>query len=366
MSRLTYKAVVNALSNGRGQLTQQTKNKPLWVDMTYCPRREASYFDDMKRAGLAATVITSPHWDSRFYDAVLDVVGDHKWIEDSQGKGVLATSVAQIKKAQEEGKVAIILCPQDAKIIDDQLDFLRVFYNLGVRICEITHIRRNLIGDATLDSHLCKESGLSLFGVEVVKEMNRLGMVVDLAHSGPQTTLEAIELSEHPAIFTHTNANAVTEHTRNKSDEAIKALAKKGGVMGVTPIAPFCETKKGVWPTMEDFFKHIDHVSELVGVDHVGISLDIDEVWYWHLKDYKQGLTYRGKNPWEDHMKYYKGMLEDPYIETKTCPVAKGMESLACYPEIERGLLARGYSEGDVAKIMGGNLLRVLEHVWGG
>src|SRR5262249_36544383 len=157
----------------------------------------------------------SPHWDSGFYKGIQDVLGDIRWIEDSDGAAILARSVADIREAHAQGRQAVVLAPQDGKIIEDQLDFLRVFYNLGVRIIELSHMRRNFIADGTIDAAFRGDSGLTLFGEEVVLEMNRLGIVVDLAHTGHRSSLEAIEVSRDPAIFSHANVHALCDNVRN-------------------------------------------------------------------------------------------------------------------------------------------------------
>lgn len=338
----------------------------VWIDGTNCPRRESSYFKQMDDGQVTASVITSPHWYSGFQTGVREVVGDNLWVRDEGDGVVLATKAEQIRTAHADGKRAIVLAPQDGKIIEDYIEYLHVFHALGVRILELTHMYRNFIGDGTIDGHHHGNTGLSRFGLSVVKEMNRLGMVIDVAHSGSQTTLDAIRASEAPVIFSHANVHALCDNIRNKRDDEIEALAERGGVIGLTAYAQFCETERGVWPSLEDFCDHVDYVVQLVGIDHVGVSLDIDEVGY--PEQLVRGLTYES-DTWDEFKEQYAGMTRPPYdkwVPPNGYPLVKGMEDLTCFPVIASTLEGRGYSPDEIDKVMGGNWLRVYETVWGG
>jgi len=253
-------------------------------------------------------------------------------------------TVDDIRRAKELGKVGIIFGFQNTSPIEDDLYLLSIFKELGVRVIQLTYMERNYVGDGCLERTDC---GLSRFGLEVIEEMNRLGMLIDLSHVGPRTTMEAIEASAKPVAFTHANPRSLCDHPRNKTDEAIKAVAKKGGVIGANIFPPFLSA--GSKATIEDFIDVIDYLVRLVGLVHVAIGTDFTEGQPREFFDWI--LTGKSK----------KGPsleLEYPIVNPK------GIQSATDFPNITRALLARGYVESDVKKIMGENLLRLFEEVW--
>jgi membrane dipeptidase len=192
-----------------------------------------------------------------------------------------------------------------------------------------------------------EDKGLSSFGRELVAEMNRLGMLVDLSHCGHRTTMDAIEATKGPVAFTHANPLALANNPRNKPDEAFKALAAKGGVAGVVRL-PAWLTPHGK-ATLEDYLNAIDYLVGLIGIDHVGLGSDfMEEVPAEIMMRSLQGIS-----P-ENLQKYYSSTL------------VEGFESAADFPRVTEGLLSRGYLSEEVKKIMGGNWLRLFEKVWSG
>jgi membrane dipeptidase len=318
------------------------------LESTRDPDFTPEYFDVLKRGGITAMNATSAWVDDDFQGAVLGSAlrnGILGWydIVDRHTKFSLVRSVDQIKKIKIEGKVGLILGWQNAKPIGDKIPLLRIAYELGIRIIQLTYQRRNLVGDGCGERTDC---GLSRFGVDVVKEMNRLGIVIDLSHVGKRTSLDAIEISEDPVIFSHSSARALCSHFRNVDDEQIKAVAEKGGVVGVTGMSTFLREngmEKGT--TVEDLLDHIDYVINIVGADHVGFGLDMDYVL----------------NTAE------VAKLSEMFPEFDIPPVRKNrycMENAAQTVDITKGLFVRGYSHQEIKNILGGNFLRVFSRVW--
>ena len=145
-------------------------------------------------------------------------------------------TAADILQAKQEGKVGVILGWQNASPIENHLSRFDLFHTLGVRIIQITYNERNLLGNGCYER---RDEGLTNFGIDAIKEMNRLGILIDLSHVGDHTTLEAIELSEKPVAITHANARAFVNHVRNKTDEALLLLVEKGGVIGANAFPAF-------------------------------------------------------------------------------------------------------------------------------
>jgi membrane dipeptidase len=245
-------------------------------------------------------------------------------------------SVADVHRAKEQGRVGIVFGFQNIGPLEGDLSLLPIFCRLGVRIIQLTYHFKNVCGDG------CKEAsdtGLSLFGCDLIARMNDLGMVVDLAHVGERTARDAIETSRHPAIASHSNAYARVPAYQNKTDDTIQALARKGGVICVTAFPRMLEPD----PTVDTLLDHIDHIARLVGIDHVGLGLDFAEGW-------------------PDSPIHRKKLLA---IDGKIYDYPPGIETISKLPNVTRGLVSRGYSDEDIEKILGGNLLRVFAQVIG-
>jgi len=303
------------------------------------------YFERLEAGGVTASNITVPYdvqADSK--QALREFLEHRQWLARSSERAGLALRADDIEKAKSEHRTVIVFGPQNALLLDQQIDLLRVFYDMGLRVLQLTYNTRNFVGDGCLEK---ENAGLSNFGVELVEEMNRLGVLIDLSHCGERTTLDAIEHSGKPVVFSHAGADAVFSHPRNKRDEEIKAMAEKGGVIGVSPYIVFLtDWQSGPRPTLDMMLDQIDYVSNLVGTDHVGIGSDVNDRnetrRAWYIKEFPErlGKTYRGDYP-------------------------EGFEhSLAYFPNITRGLVARGYSDQEIVKILGSNFLRVFREVW--
>jgi membrane dipeptidase len=257
-------------------------------------------------------------------------------------------TVDDILRAKREGKVGIIFgCQGLASKIEDDANLLRILHRLGLRIGQLTWNERNSIGCGCLE---VPDSGLSQFGRVVVREMNHLGIVIDLAHAGGRTIQDTVELSEKPVIVSHANVRRLTDNPRNLSDDVLKSLAGRHGVVGITAYSPFCEAKAGVRPTLTEVVDHIAYVADLVGVDHVGIGSDFFEgespVRFEHL--------FRVRHP--DVIRHYT--LDTVYAE--------GFDRVSCFPRLTEALVDRGLADADILKILGGNFLRVFRDVWKG
>ncbi len=257
---------------------------------------------------------------------------------------------ADIYTAKEQGKTGVILSFQNASPIENELDRLGLFLALGVRVIQLTYHETNLLGSGCWER---TDGGLSNFGVDAVREMNRLGIVIDLSHVGPKTTMDAIEMSEQPVAITHANARSFCGHPRNKEEDALKLLAEKGGVVGATSFANFLP--KGFDSTVEDFVDAIDDMVERVGIDHVAIGTDSTHdqpLEFWHYIGSQQGTKFPST--------FADGSV--PYTELSFQP--KGIDSPAEFSNLAEALVNRGYSAEDITKLLGGNWMNLFERVW--
>ena len=242
------------------------------------------------------------------------------------------------------GKVGLILGIQNSEHFRkaDDVDY---FYGLGQRVSQLTYNARTLIGNGSTER---RDEGLSDFGLSIVERMNKLGMAVDVSHCGDKTTLDAFEVSKKPVLITHSNCRALNpNHPRCKTDEAIKAMAAKGGVMGITEVRMFVSPKE---PTGVDaMLDHFDYVAKLVGVEHVGVGSDIDLLGYDAMpaEEYKQlKAGYKSTYGFRDK------------IDLDGYNFAKRPFDLA------EGLIRRKYSDANIEAILGGNFRRVLKEIW--
>ena len=263
---------------------------------------------------------------------------------------VQVKETADIHAAKELGKTGIILSFQNASPIENELDRLGLFLALGVRVIQLTYHETNLLGSGCWERNDC---GLSNFGVDAVRELNRLGIVIDLSHVGPKTTMDAIEMSEQPVAITHANARRFCDHPRNKEEEALKLLAEKGGVVGATSFANFLP--KGFDSTVEDFVDAIDDMVERIGLDHVAIGTDSTHdqpLEFWHYIVSQQGTKFPST--------FADGSV--PYTELSFQP--KGIDSPAEFPNLAEALANRGYRAEEITKLLGGNWMSLFERVW--
>jgi len=276
---------------------------------------------------------------------------------------VLATTAVEVRKAQEQGKIAALMGMEGGHMIDDDLGVLRMYAELGVRYLTLTHFQNNHWADSSTDTP--EHNGLTEFGKDVVRELNRLGVMVDISHVADKTFYDVLEISKAPLMASHSSCRAISDHPRNMSDDMIRALAEKGGVIQINYEITFlsqeardkkaadgervenidrefdklcgentaCEIRereridreameRGELPQVswQKIVEHIDHVVKLVGPDHVGLGSDFDGA---------------------------------------SMPL--GMDDVSKLPRLTEALLSKGYREEDIEKILGGNLLRVME-----
>ncbi|MFL9842272.1 membrane dipeptidase [Sphingomonas sp. ST-64] len=254
------------------------------------------------------------------------------------------SSFADILRAKQDGKVAVIMGLQNADHFLRPAD-VKTFYQLGQRCAQLTYNSQNRIGSGSTDR---VDGGVSDFGAEIIKAMNEVGMLVDVSHCGDRTTLDAIAISPKPIAITHSNCRALIEHPRVKTDEAIRALAAKGGVMGITGVRNF--VSKTDPTTIRNYADHIDHVVKLVGIDHVGIGTDSDLYGY-------------DDTPPEMN-KMLRGAYKDSYAFREKIDIDGFDHPLKMY-ELTDELIRRNYSDANIKAVLGGNFQRLLTATWG-
>jgi membrane dipeptidase len=304
--------------------------------------------DEALGAGLDAIHFTSVRPRHDLAPALKDIAAAREAIDANSNKLMLARTADDVREAKTSGRLGIILGLQDPKPIRDDIAYLRTLADLGVRVVQLTHNTQNYIGTGCLEP----DHGLTRFGRKVVAEMNRLGIIVDIAHCGPKTSLDAIECSERPVLCSHSNPRAIVASPRNKPDEVFERLAAKGGVAGIACWSPMTYRGNGKRPGLADMLDCFDHVLRLIGPDHVAIGTDMCEGLYTSKEEWQANHGPSGNYP------EVTGQLGSWYgFETW---YAEGIDHMVHIPNITSGLLERGHSVDATRKVLGENILRVL------
>lgn len=285
-------------------------------------------------AYVASTYVQGNHSANRTLQ-MIDTIR-HDIVAGHPNDFVLATSADQIEAAHRQGKIAALIGIEGGHAIEDSLRLLRDYYVLGARYMTLTHTNTNDWADSSGDianTAVAHHNGLTPFGKQVVLEMNRLGMMVDISHVADQTFWDALATSQAPLIASHSSCRALTNAPRNMTDPMIAALAAKGGVIQINFYCNFISQRyadadkaheKNIPPaTLKDVLDHIDHAVKIAGMDHVGIGSDFDGI--------------------------------------ECAPT--GLSDVSQFPNLTRALLERGYSRGQIEKLYGGNTLRLMRQV---
>lgn len=253
-----------------------------------------------------------------------------------------------IRRAKKNGQIAFIASLEAATAIENEVDRLDILYGLGIRSSGIAYSEANTLGSGLRET---RDGGLTEFGRQAVKRMNKLGIAIDISHSGDQTSLDTIEVSDKPIFITHAGARALWNTKRMKPDDVIKACAAKGGVIAIEAAPHTTLTKKQPKHNLEGFMEHFEYCAQLVGIDHVGFGPDTlfgDHVGLHHY--FAKQLSIKAAH----------GTTQFEEVE-----FVDGIENPAeAFPNIVRWMVKHGYSDADIAKAIGGNAMRVLEEAW--
>ncbi len=248
-------------------------------------------------------------------------------------------SVADIHRAHDEGKVAVVPALESAAMIENELDRLEQLYGMGVRCMGITYNASNSLGTGQGDIYE-RDGGLTAFGTDAVERMNKVGMAISTSHSSPQTTLDVCEVTDEPIFDTHALAQTGGMGQRGSSDEELQAIADTGGVIGILSSTHL--------PDLETYMQHFEYLVDLVGIDHVAFGPDV--LYGDHTSLLEVLAEFHG-------VELPESTMENPYV--------KGLENpTEAWNNIPRWLVKHDYSDEEIAKVLGENVIRVLDEVW--
>ena len=306
-------------------------------------------FEEAKAGGVNAIHVTISYWENT--EATLANIGD--WRRRFRDHSDLITQIRtgeDILKAQKDGKVGIILGFQNCSPIEDDLRKVEMLHEQGVRIMQLTYNNQSLLATGCYEAG---DSGVTRFGREVIKEMNRVGMVIDMSHSAEHSTLQTIELSQRPIAITHANPSRWHEALRNKSDDVLKALGESGGMLGFS-MYPF-HLNDGPDCSLDDFCGMIMDCAELMGIDHIGIGSDLCQNWGYETLEWMRSGTWTFKPDYGEGSAANADWPRQPVWFT----------SSKDFGNIASGLLDKGMTQGDVEKVMGVNWLNFFTASFG-
>jgi membrane dipeptidase len=312
---------------------------------------------DVRDSGLSAVLITlgvvgTTAPDEAFKQTVRDLLEAERGIARHPDAFASVRTAADITAAKKAKRCGLIYGVQDGVAFETDLDLLEDLHQLGLRVVQPTYNRRNLIGDGCMEP---ANAGLSRTGVQAIERLNALNMLVDLSHCGRQTSADAIRVSKQPVAFTHTGCAALVDHPRHRTDAELRAVAEKGGVSGVF-IMPYLTG--GKQPTAADVIRHIEHMIDVAGEDHVSIGTDGTVSPAVIDQKYKDAFADDTRKRREAGIAA-PGETEDGYLFANDLNTPRRLETLG------QMLADKGHSATRIEKILGRNLMRVYAEVWG-
>jgi membrane dipeptidase len=318
--------------------------------------KNVDYLDWYKQGGATAVVMTISSANMvatsnvRHKDDTLDGLGFIHRLLQSRDDLVLVRSASDIEKAKQTGKLALCLQFQNAAVVESNLDLVNMYKALGVNLMGMAYNQRNQFANGVTEK---VDGGLSAFGLQLIERLNETKIIIDVAHTGTQSGLETVARSKSPVVLSHSNSRNYRPSPRNAPDELITAVAESGGLVGAVMYPPFVAAK--AFPTMDDYVGNIDYLVQLVGIDHVGISSD---------------YTYQISMSEEEQKAGWKMYIDSGVWTTEAYPYdvlayPQGIETPKTYFNLTDALLGRGYKKEDIAKLWGGNWLRVMRAVIG-
>jgi len=307
--------------------------------------RRVTAFEGLSKSCLDCVfenMLTVAKWDD-----VLHELGMRLCDIGHQDSVIIAHKVDDILRAHKEAKVALVLSIEGATSIEDELSRIDVLYGLGLRAMGLVYSESNALGTGLRED---RDGGLTDFGRRCVERMNKLGMSIDVAHCSDLTILDAVEASKKPILATHIGARALWDIKRLKPDNVLKAIADKGGVIGIEAAPHTTLTKQHLEHDIESVMEHFEYIKNLVGIDHIAFGPDTmygDHVAFHYALGASLSMD----------KAFGKTMREVPYV--------KGMENpTECSWNVIRWLVKHDYSDANIAKVIGGNIISVLQQVW--
>lgn len=317
---------------------------PLLIDgLQYClwDRRT---LEDLHAGGVGAVHVTVSYWENA-RDTLTRLAEWNRRFERFGDLIVRVQNTQDILAAQDTGRVAVFFGFQNCSPIEEEIGLVEIFRRLGVLVMQLTYNNQTVLASGCYEQN---DGGISRFGKEVIREMNRVGMLIDMSHSGERSTIEAIELSQHPIVVSHANPSSWHPAIRNKSDDLLRRLGRSGGLLGLS-LYPHHLAGGGAC-TLESFCDMVARTADLLGVDHVGFGSDLC------VNQPTSVVEWMRSGRWTKEVDLGEGSMAQPgWPDPPTW-----FKSSRDFPLLLEGLRRRGFGASDLRKIAGENWLRIL------
>jgi membrane dipeptidase len=315
-----------------------------WEDF----KKSAADQTKIRNSGVNVVKATLGGPAGNFEEAVKDIAAANELMEKAPDYFLKVRAISDLDRAKSENKMAVIYSFEAAAMLEDKIERIEIFRNLGVLVMQLSYNHKSPFATGCLDG---ETPGLTDLGRQAVTKMNEIGVALDLSHLNTQSTADGIAVSKKPPIISHAGCRAVHMHPRNKEDREMKALAGKGGVMGIYMLPYLTESPKQ--PMLDDYMQHMEHALKIMGEDHVGVGSDVPftAVDDRELEEMRKEEEERKKlgvaAPGEDRPPYIPDLNSERKME-----------------RIADALLKRGYKSGVVEKVLGMNFRRVFGEIW--
>jgi len=306
-------------------------------------------FRQMNEGGVNGVHVTIAYHEM-FRETVANVESWNRWFEQFPELIFHGRTGDDVRRAKQEGKTAIFFGFQNPSPIEDDIGLVEIWHSLGARFMQLTYNNQSLLATGCYEA---EDPGVTRMGRQVIKEMNRVGLVVDMSHSADRSTLEAIEISERPIAITHANPAFWHPARRNKSDEILRALGQSGGMLGFSLYPHHLKDKSAC--SIESFCEMIARTADLMGIDNIGLGSDL-------CQDQPDSIVeWMRVGRWSKEIDYGEGSATDACFP----PMPEWFQDNRDFDNIEAGLRQHGFSETDIAAIMGENWLRFYDNNFG-
>ncbi|MBT8113776.1 MAG: dipeptidase [Arenicella sp.] len=302
-------------------------------------------FERTRDSGITTVHVTIAYWEN-FREVIANISQWQRHFDNNADLIMPVRSAADVLQAKQSGKLGIVFGFQNCSPIEDDISLIKVLHDLGARIMQLSYNNQSLLATGCYEEN---DPGITRFGKQAIKEMNRVGMLIDMSHSAERSTLEAIELSERPIAITHANPTFFHDALRNKSDRVLQALGESGGMLGFS-MYPF-HLKNGADCTLQEFCQMIGQTVEIMGIDHLGIGSDMCEGWGYET------LEWMRSGRWTFAADYGEGTADNKEWPRQP-DWFQGSQDIM---NIAEGLAAEGFTQQDIDKLMGRNWLRFFE-----
>ena len=320
-------------------------NQSLFIDALQYNNWSEEVFQQINWGGISAIHVTICYHED-FQEMVQNVIDWNRRFEDYSALIFQGRTASDVLKARKEGRTAIFFGFQNCSPIEDNIGLVEVCHQLGVRFMQLTYNNQSLLGTGCYEEN---DPGITRMGKQVIKEMNRVGLVVDMSHSAERSTLEAIEISERPIAITHANPTFWHPALRNKSDEVLKALGESGGMLGFS-VYPH-HLKDGSNCTLESFCTMIADTADLMGINSIGIGTDLCQNQPDSVVEWMRNGTWTNDRDYGEGSASFAGFPDQP----------EWFRDNRHFVNIASGLLSKGFSNEDVELVMGKNWLNFFE-----